>query len=140
MVKGTLLGPEPSTFSSQRAHCLSVSRLAPLSSRYASICHSSLGPVPTLSTSSLFLFFSFLRLHSIHLSPWSTFPPHPPTCFYPPTPFLWYFHIGVVFPSLPPFTLSLIHHWLPLTLNRSLIHYFHLFTPCAALTVFLEIR
>lgn len=135
MVKGTLLGPEPSTFSSQRAHCLSASRLAPLSSCYASICHSSLGPVPTLSTSCLFLFFSFFRLHSIHLSPWSTFPP--PVFICPP---LWYFHIGVVFPSLPPFTLSWIHHWFPLTLNRSLIHYFHLFTPCPALAVFFEIR
>lgn len=120
MVKGTLLGPEPSTFSSQRAHCLSASRLAPLSSCYASICHSSLGPVPTLSTSCLFLFFSFFRLHSIHLSPWSTFPPPVFIC---PPPLVFPYRCGVSFsppihsimdPSLvSPDTQQISHSLLP---------------------------
>lgn len=136
MVKGTLLGPEPSTFSfSKGPLSFGLSRLAPLSSRYASICHSSLGPVPTLSTSCLFLFFSFFG-HSIHLSPRPT-PPPPPPVFIPP---LWYFHIGVVFPPLP----HSLHHGsiigFPLTLNRSLIHHVHLFARRPALTMFFEIR
>lgn len=86
-----------------------------------------------------FLSFPFLFILSAPFHPFISLVHVPPTCFYLPPP-LWYFHIGVVFPFLPPFTLSWIHHWFPLTLNRSLIHYFHLFTPCPALAVFFEIR
>lgn len=82
MVKGTLLGREPSTFSSQRAHCLSAFRLAPLSSRYASICHSSLRPCPH---SFNFQSFPFLFILSAPFHPFISLVHVPlPTCFYLP--------------------------------------------------------
>lgn len=94
---------------------------------------SALSPLFQLPVFS-FSFHSFGSIPSIYL-----LGPRSPHLFLSAPP-LWYFPIGVVFPSLPPFTLSWIHHWFRLTLNRSLIHYFHLFTPCPALAVFFEIR
>lgn len=84
MVKGTLLGPEPSTFSSQRAHCLSASRLAPLSSRYASICHFLRRPCPHSFNFPSFSFssHSWGSIPSIYLPGQRSL--QPPTCFYLP--------------------------------------------------------
>lgn len=79
MVKGTLLGPEPSTFSSQRAHCLSASRLAPLRVDLSFLSRPCPHSFNFLSFPPI-LFFLGAPFHPfISLV---NFPSNHPTCFY----------------------------------------------------------